>query len=372
MPRSLTISILLTIAVVVWVLSGSGLHANSSSELESEKSQSNSLNRPKFKVTVAPSQSHQIDDILQLKGQIVAARELELKAEVSGSVIRLGAEKGDSLPRNKVIVSLDLNDRAARLEKAKAVLALSKVNKESGKKLQRKKLLSALQQQQNETELTSAIADVKQIEIEIRKTSISAPFESVLDELLVEIGDFVSSGDPIAVLVDDSKIKISADVPQQHISKVNIGQEVEALLLDGTTIRGSVNYISRSANTSTRTFRVEALASNDDNKVKHFGQSARVIVKLGQLQAHKVSPSLLDLDSDGNLLVKSVTEQNKVQANQVSIIRSDDDGLWLSGLPETISLVTVGQGFVSDGDEVDTLGSEISADSEQAKAAPVK
>ena len=122
-------------------------------------------------------------------------------------------------------------------------------------------------------------------------------------------------------------------------------------MLNGTTLNGELTYISTSADPATRSFRIEALANNL-SKVSRFGQSARVGIFVGNRKAHKLSPSLLSLDSQGGLQIKGVDEGGRVKAYPVELLSSENDGVWLSGLPDVLDLIIVGQGFVSVGERV--------------------
>lgn len=357
MNRSLIIAIALTIAAVGWIFSGSG---GTSEKVVLDESAVQSQPE-KFKVKVKTIVAESVTDSLFLQGQIEAAREIEIKAEVQGVVTRLGSDKGSRLKQGDRIVELDVSDRLARLKKAKAELDVKKSEKNAGAQLQQKNMLSKNQQQQNIANVLAAEAEVKEIEVEINKTLVKAPFDTVLNDRYVEVGDYVSAGDPLVYLVDDSYVLISADVPQQYIAKLALGQKVNATLLDGRTIEGTISFISTSADPNTRTFRIEAKSENVNGFLR-FGQSARVTIEVGEQKAHKLTGSLLDLNSEGILQVKGVDGENRVITQVVDIIRSERDGIWLKGLPDTFRVITVGQGFVTEGDEIEPV-EETSSDS---------
>ena len=69
--------------------------------------------------------------------------------------------------------------------------------------------------------------------------------------------------------------------------------------------------------------------------------------------AQKISPSLLTLDADGVVGVKIVDEFNRVVFYPVELAISKPDGVWVTGLPETARIITVGQGYVAVGQEVE-------------------
>ncbi|UZE95302.1 efflux RND transporter periplasmic adaptor subunit [Alkalimarinus alittae] len=349
MNRSIIIAIVLTVVSVGWVLSGSS--ATTEPDLAATTGQASP---EKFKVKVKTIVAETVTNSLYLQGQIEAAREIEIRAEVQGVVTQLGRDKGSRLKKGERIVELDVSDRLAQLKKAKAELEVKKSERNAGAQLQKKNMLSINQQQKNVANVLAAEAAVKEIEVEIDKTSVKAPFDTVLNDRYVEVGDYVSPGDSLAYLVDDSTILITADVPQQYIADIIIGQTVNATLLDGRMLEGTVSFISSSADANTRTFRVEAKAENVTN-ILRFGQSARVTVETGEQKAHKLTGSLLDLNSDGLLQVKGVDTQHRVITQTVDIIRSERDGIWLQGLPETFKIITAGQGFVTEGDEVEPI-----------------
>ncbi len=366
MNRSVLLSIILAIGAIAWVLSGA-LTQDEESVQASASDSADSPSRTAFKVRVSPRKAERVTDIVTLQGGIEALRSIEIKAETHGTIANLHAEKGQILNTGDPILQLAVSDREAQLDKARAELALRKVDLESGRKLRQKNLISENQHQQNIANVAAAQAAVKAIEVELEHTRIQAAFSGILNDLHVEEGDYVAAGDPIASLVDSSQVIITAEVPQQHIAKLSEGQAVTATLLDGSRILGKIYYVSSSANPDTRTFTIEARADNAVG-LNRFGQSASVAIELGEHQAHKLSPSLLSLNSQGDLLVKAINENNRVTTHQVEILRSEADGIWLAGLPEEFKLITVGQGFVAAGDEVDAIIDEDSDATQQTEA----
>ena len=75
------------------------------------------------------------------------------------------------------------------------------------------------------------------------------------------------------------------------------------------------------------------------------GLSSELTIELAKMSAIKISPALLALDEQGNIGVKSVKE-TIVQFTPIEIIKSDSDGIWLTGLGEQVDIIVLGQGFV--------------------------
>jgi len=73
---------------------------------------------------------------------------------------------------------------------------------------------------------------------------------------------------------------------------------------------------------------------------------------VGEVLAHRISPALLARDDAGQVGVKIIESGNIVRFVPADIARSESDAIWLAGLPEMTTFITVGQGFVRDGQQV--------------------
>jgi multidrug efflux system membrane fusion protein len=83
--------------------------------------------------------------------------------------------------------------------------------------------------------------------------------------------------------------------------------------------------------------------------------TAEMSIPGGEVLAYRLAPSLLTLDANGTLGIKTVDEQNRVQFHEISIAHSEANGVWVTGLPESAEIIVVGQGYVSAGQAVTTV-----------------
>ena len=220
-----------------------------------------------------------------------------------------------------------------------------------------------------EAALASARARLARIREDIDHTVVRAPFAGVLEERLAETGDFLDVGAPVAVVADLDPLVVSVHIVQQRIGEVTRGGSAEVRLPDGRTRTGRVRYIARTANEDTRTFRVEVTVPNAEGAIP-AGLSAEVRIPVGEVQAHFVSPALLTLDDAGVLGIKSVDDDNRVGFHPVELVRAQPEGVWVSGLPETVRLITVGQGFAREGERVRPVADGGAAPDPARKSAP--
>ena len=105
---------------------------------------------------------------------------------------------------------------------------------------------------------------------------------------------------------------------------------------------------------STRTFRVELEVPNPDGRFA-AGTSAELVIEDEPVPAHRVSSALLALDDAGTIGVKAVDDEGVVTFHPARVVRAEADAVWLTGLPERLRLITVGQGFVRPGDRVEVV-----------------
>ena len=130
-----------------------------------------------------------------------------------------------------------------------------------------------------------------------------------------------------------------------------VGLPATITTVTGQTVEGKVSYISSTADASTRSFPVEIEIPNANGAIRD-GLTAEATVELGTAPAHVLPQSILTLDDDGVLGVRSVVD-NVVEFHAVTIVRDTREGVWVTGLPPSIDIITVGQEYVQAGQRVD-------------------
>lgn len=305
-------------------------------------------------VRVRTQSAEEIVRTIVVNGKTAPARIVELEAETDGRVEFVGAERGASLQRGDLIVRLDERDRAARLAQAEALVRQREVEYEGRKRLKSESYVSEAQLQEAVALLEAARAELMRARLDLDYMAIRAPFAGALQSRHVEVGDFVKSGDPIATFVDNRTIVVSANVSEFDAQAVTVGEPAEAHLATGEVVRGRIRYVAPVADEATRTFTVELEVDNGDGRLR-AGGTAELRIPAETVQAHRVAPSLLTLDDAGNIGVKIINEQGEVEFVVADVALSTPDGIWLAGLPDTATIITVGQGFVVPGETVATI-----------------
>ena len=183
--------------------------------------------------------------------------------------------------------------------------------------------------------------------VELNRTEVKAPFSGYI-ESIVKPGNFLDRGQICATIIDLDPIKFVAEVPEIQVSKVNIGQEAIIELITNQRVNGNLTFVSKSASPKTKTFKIESEIVNSSGSIKD-GITATMTIRTDSVLAHRISPSILVLDDLGRIGVKVVNSNNVVEFSEVQIIEDLEEGLWISGLPDSVEIIVQGQGFVEDG-----------------------
>jgi multidrug efflux system membrane fusion protein len=298
-----------------------------------------------------------------LNGRTEAARAVTLRAEVEGQIVSITTTHGAILRKGELILQFDKRDRQARLAEAHALLKQRELEHAGAKKLQKNNLQSEIFVARITSQLATSKALVERIELEIRNTRILAPFDGILDSLPVEVGSYLKAGDEIGRLLEQDPIIFVGYVSQQERHRLVLGDRGIARLVTGAVAEGELRYISSEADPFTRTFRVELQTPNPDRSLVS-GITAEISIPVRSVSAIQLSSALLSLNSEDILGVKTVNAQDRVEFLPIQIVKSSPNGLWISGLPKEIRVITVGQGFVRTGDKVIAIDEQEIAGSE--------
>lgn len=346
--RPWVIAVLIVLVLLLWLLSGERFAARDEATADQPAA---AAELPRVEVQWLQAEPMQRQHVVQ--GQIEAWRRVELRAQVSGSVQRLDQDKGNRVAAEQLLLSLSPDDRPAQVARSEADVRQRESDVSAAKRLRERSLISANELMRLESELAKARAELDSARLQLRNTRIVAPFAGIYDQRQVELGDFVQPGQSLLTLVDIDRLKVSAQIAQQQVTQLQLGQPVKVELLDGRTLEGELHFIAAAADPGSRSFRIEVKVDNPAG-LRLAGASATLHIQTGEALAHRLSPALLSLDQTGRHGVKWVNQEQRVEFTQVQLISVDNQGAWVSGLPPKVALITLGQGFVEPGQQVRT------------------
>jgi multidrug efflux system membrane fusion protein len=349
--NSILIAAAIAIGLAAWMLSGLG---SGSPETDA---QANGGSEDAMRVAVRTSTAFTSPRRIAVSARTEPDRVIELKVETDGQVIAIGAERGEFVRAGSPIIELSMRDRAARLAETEALIRQRELEYQAAVRLNNERFLSAAELAAAEALLVAARSAHERISLDIDYTKPTAPFDAVVLDRMVEIGDYVGVGDPIARLVDADPLIVVGNINERDIRSIAVGAKGTAVILNGPEVTGQIRYIAPVADESTRSFRVELAIPNPDRRLT-VGTSAELILRGEEVSAHRLSPALLALADDGTVGVKTVDRSNRVRFLPIELGESDGASVLVTGLPTEVRIITVGQGFVADGQAVSPVAED--------------
>ena len=347
MKRSSYLSLGLLGAVVVWMLSG--LFAGEPEAKVADTPAQQAAHQMKVKVLAV--EAREITREIVVQGELQPLRQVEVKAQTASRVVELTAKKGHLVSKQAILVRLAKEDRLAQLKRAKAEVINQRLEVAGARKLNQQGLQAKNRLKSAEAALAAAQADLAKAKLELEYIDIKAPFGGILEQRHVELGSHLSIGDSVALVVDESVLKAVGRVSQQSAGDLSVGQKIEIRLLDDRKAEGRVTFVSKLGDSETHSFRIEAEVPNPEGTL-NAGVSAEIRIAISKERAHFLSPAVLSLNDKGEVGVKSVDSQGKVHFHAIDLVRTEANGVWVSGLPDQVNVITQGQGFVRSGETV--------------------
>lgn len=341
----------IVVAVVIWMASGLGRGTEESSDGTAEAAvPTNTIQQ----VRVQQFNASEIIREILVSGRTDPNRTVAVRAETDGSVVSIAVERGEEIKEGSLLLTLDMRDRNSQLNEAAALVTQRELELKAIENLLERKFTTEVEIADARAQLEGARASQEKIQLEIGNTRIKAPFDAVVQERAVEIGDFVRTGDEVVELVDLDPLIVSGEVNEREIAELTVGSEGATRLIDGTELAGTIRYLAPVADPGTRSFTVELAVPNPGNSVR-AGQTAELRLYADRIRVHTLSAALLTLADDGTVGAKIVDNNDQVRFYPVEIVGSSADGMQVTGLPDAIRLITVGQGFVMEGQKVNPV-----------------
>ena len=363
-PRSYIWAALFTLAIGGWLASGQDLSflnastnqpadtpapvaqdADSATEPDPEKP---------FRVRVRVFSSEPKPAQIVVRGRTEAWRRVEVRARTPGIVEEVSKEEGQKVSQGELLCKLDVGARMTQLAEEKAKMASAEIDFEAADQLASQNFGSKTKRAAEKAKLDAAKASVERMEQEIGYTSITAPIEGILEKRIAELGSFLQVGGHCVTIVDLDPILVVVPVGERNIAAVTTGMTATAQLVTGQTVEGKVRMVAPAADEATRTFRVEVEVPNKDFSIRE-GLTSEISLILPSTPAHKLPSSVLTLNDKGQVGVRLIADGNKVRFQNVQILDDDRAGVWVAGLPDKATIITVGQDYVLDGQTVEPV-----------------
>ena len=258
-----------------------------------------------------------LQEELEVVGTLVANQQVDIVSELTRKVTSVPVKEGSKVRAGTLLFQLDDADLQAQLERLRQEEKLAKLNEDRLKDLISHDAIAQQDYDEASTNLEVLHARVKELQVTISKTRITAPFSGQIGIINVHPGSIVSVNTILTDIEDNSVIKVDFSLPEKYTSLIKTGSKHPfTIASDDRTYTTTVVATAASVNENTRTLQVRATTKNEDGRLIP-GQSARLTLALASsAEAISVPSNVLMPTSQGYSVY--VSRNNKVQAVAVA------------------------------------------------------
>ena len=304
-------------------------------------------------VAIAPVRNAPLTEHVTLPAVVEAWRDVSISSELGGKLASVIVEEGDTVKEGQEIARIDTEELTVTAERAKVDLEFAELDFERVGKLREQGVSSAEEMDLASTALKAAKAGHDAALVNLRRAVVRSPIEGIVEEVPVEAGEYVAAGDAIARIIQKDRLKIVARLPERDVRYVEVGEEV-VIFPDMSTdpaYPGRVSFVSQTASSSTRTYRLEVAFDNSRGMLRP-GMIVKIRFGRRQFTEAVVAPlHTIIARKDGRFVF--VEEDGVAHQRRVELGVFDRDRVQiLSGLEEGDNQIVSGHRFLNDGDNV--------------------
>ncbi len=316
-------------------------------------------------VTTFQAKLEDFNHYVELQGDVTTKQNVLIYPEVAGTLIRVHVSEGQKVNKGDLLATVDDGGMSSNLIQMKTQLALAETTYERQERLWKQQIGSEIQYLQAKANYESQKSAVDQMESQLSKYSIRAPFSGIIDDVIKDQGTVVVPGGPgseVFRIVNLSNMFIEVYVPESYIADVTPGKKVNVFFpVLNETIVSSVRQTGNFINPDNRSFTVEVPVPNQGGKIKPNLTAKVQINDYRNEQAILIPQSIISENAEGEqyaFVASNVDASNIANANKVIITTGKTQGDYvevLSGIPNGANIIEEGARSVKDGQKVKIL-----------------
>jgi membrane fusion protein, multidrug efflux system len=302
---------------------------------------------------------------IELQGNVSTKQNLVISPEFSGFLSQVYVKEGQRVSKGQVLAKIDDGGLSQQVAQLQIQVDLAKTTFERQERLWNQKIGSEIQYLQAKSSYQSQQKAVNQLQKQVDKTIVRAPFSGTIDDVITEQGSVVAPGQSqLFRIVNLKNMYIEVDVPERYISNVVSGKDVQVNFpILGKTMDAKIRQAGNFINPANRTFKIEVPVPNKDKSIKPNLTAKLKINDYTNPKAVLIPQNIISENAQGQQYVYTIinNDNNKAKAQRVIIKTGKTQGDYievLSGLLHGNEIIDEGARSVKDGQEVKILKDE--------------
>jgi membrane fusion protein (multidrug efflux system) len=271
---------------------------------------------PPTQVEAVVTEARMFSSRIEALGTLEPRERVILTANAADRVTGIFFEDGQRVSKGKVLVTLVNEEEQSQLASARATEANAKLVFERNERLASAEAVAQLELERTRSAYEAASANVGAVQARLRDRVLVAPFSGVLGFRQISMGAYVSPGQAVATLIDDSQMRLEFGVPSIYLADLRPGLEINAVTKDipGRTFVGKLTSIDNAIDPATLAVKVRATLPNTDGALK---AGSSMSVQLVSKPRTSLAVSEISVIAEGSKNFVYVVDQSQEPAKTV-------------------------------------------------------
>ncbi|MFT5243291.1 MAG: membrane fusion protein (multidrug efflux system) [Glaciecola sp.] len=304
--------------------------------------------------------------VLELQGNVTTKNLMTITPEYNGILTNVYVKEGQNVSKGQLLAKIDDGGLSQQIAQFKIQADLAKTTFERQKRLWEQKIGSEIQYLQAKSNYESQQEAVNQLNQQIGKTLVRAPFSGSIDDVITEQGTVVAAGmTQLLRIVNLDNMYVETEVPERYVANVTEGKKVTVeLAVLGKTIDTKIRQADNVINPANRTFKAEIEIPNKDKSIKPNLTARLKINDYTNENALLIPQSVISENAEGSQYIYVVTDKDdngigtakrviietgKTQGDNIEVLKGIEDGA---------EIIKEGARSVRDGQSVEVINYE--------------
>ena len=313
-------------------------------------------------ITTLKAEEAPFQHFVELQGNVSTKQNVVISAEYSGVLTNVYVDEGQYVKKGQILAKIDDGGLSQQLAQVKIQADLAKTTFERQQRLWDEKIGSEIQYLQAKSAYEAQNQMVQQMQQQLSKTLVRAPFSGTIDDVITEQGSVVVPGQSMLFrIVNLNDMYIETDVPERYISTIVPGKEVKVNFpILGKDVNAKVRQAGSFINPANRTFKVEIALPNNDTSIKPNLTAKLSINDYTNTNAILIPQSIISENAEGQQYIYTISSKNGETATAKRTIittgKTQGDNIEvISGITNGDEIIMEGARSVKDGQEVKVL-----------------
>lgn len=308
-------------------------------------------------VTSRKIEPRAFEHFFEVQASVESDKSVNINAEIPATVKQISVIAGQQVSQGQTLIILDTDILRKNIEEVKTGYDLAKTVFQKQESLWGQKIGSEMQYLEAKNRKESLEQKLNTLNAQLEKSTITAPFSGIVDEIFVKQGEIASPMLPLVRLVNLDDVYLKSDVSEDYLGKVKNGTlAVSEFPSLGLTLDGSVSFVGNYINPNNRTFRINISVRNPEGMLKP-NLLANVRIRDFKKDSAITVPSEVILQDAQNNEYVFVVERNGTPVARKKIVQAgssyNNETMIISGLEPNEEIVLEGARNVRDGEQVE-------------------